>query len=370
MGEVEGDKILNLKIYIGAETIVSPIGIGMEENFESLTDNRSGCTFFEGAGFKKENLHLAKFKGQAKNFDELLEQGFQELSQNCTKDIVQSERTLVLLSTTKGNLDASISDSIYPSAAALQKKFSLHHFPFVVSNGCASGVIAINLAADFIQSKKYDHLLVLGCDVLSDFVLFGFQSLFAVSAERCQPFDKNRKGINLGEAFAGLILSNSKDAIKDSSIQYLGGSSANDANHISGPSRTGEGLFRSITRSFERSGVSSKDIDFISAHGTGTLYNDDTESIAFNRMGLGNVPLNSLKAYYGHTLGAAGILETAVCLACMRENLLIKSLGFEEQGTPEKVNVILENKKTELRTVLKTVSGFGGFNSSIVLQKI
>ena len=111
------------------------------------------------------------------------------------------------------------------------------------------------------------------------------------------------------------------------------------------------------------------DIDFISAHGTGTIYNDEMESIAFDRSHLTHVPLNSLKGYFGHTLGAAGVIETVISMQMLRNQILIKSLGFEQTGTSKELNIIKENKPAELRMILKTASGFGGGNASLLIQK-
>ena len=119
----------------------------------------------------------------------------------------------------------------------------------------------------------------------------------------------------------------------------------------------------------ERSKVTSQDIDFISAHGTGTNYNDEMESIAFDRLGLNSTPLNSLKGYFGHTLGAAGLIEVISTMKMMENNHLLKSLGFEEAGTTRSINILEENETQEVTTILKTASGFGGGNASLILKK-
>ena len=150
---------------------------------------------------------------------------------------------------------------------------------------------------------------------------------------------------------------------------YVSGSTSNDANHISGPSRTGEGLVRTIQKTLEFGGLNANEIDFISGHGTATIFNDEMESIAFDRLNLDQTSVNSLKAYFGHTLGAAGVIETAIAIQGLRENLLIKSLGFEKNGTSKKLNVIEKNKPAELNILLKTASGFGGCNASLIIRK-
>jgi 3-oxoacyl-[acyl-carrier-protein] synthase-1 len=359
-------------IYIGAEEIVSPLGQNTEENFRSICENRSGISLAAHAGFGNEPIHLAKinFLSEQNKFEFLLIDTLRKAVSLIDSSIVSSQKTLVIISSTKGDLDRTISNPFEESISALVKYFNLANEPVVVSNACISGVLAINAANNFIKAGLYDHAIVLGCDVVSDFVLYGFQSLFAVSSEPCAPFDVNRSGVTLGEGCAAVVLSRSKEIYESTPLQILSGTSANDANHISGPSRTGEGLYRSVKKTIEQNNLVADEIDFISAHGTATVFNDEMESIAFDRMEMSGIPLNSLKGYFGHTLGAAGVIETAVSMQMMRNNILVKSLGYCESGTSKKLNIITENKFSELNTILKTASGFGGCNASLVIRKI
>ncbi|MCS3867116.1 3-oxoacyl-(acyl-carrier-protein) synthase [Chryseobacterium ginsenosidimutans] len=132
---------------------------------------------------------------------------------------------------------------------------------------------------------------------------------------------------------------------------------------------TGDGLFASINNAMKEAQVSAEQIDFISAHGTATIYNDEMEAIAFNRMELQNVPLNSMKGYYGHCLGASGLLESIISMESALKNTLIPSKNFEETGTSKPLNIIKENQPAEIKYILKTASGFGGCNAAIVLEK-
>lgn len=360
-----------MSIFIGAEVITSGLGLSVAQNFEALQNNVSGIRQFKSKGFKGEDVFLAASNTTEKDIFEFLWQtAFRILTtKQLTRNILQDDRTLVIISTTKGNMRYGYRDAMLQPAQLTKAEFKLKHLPMVISNACASGVIAINTAADLIAAGKFDHVIVLGIDVISDFVLYGFQSLFAISDEPCKPYDCNRKGITLGEGAAIVVLSNDKTVYTETPVKYMGGSSSNDANHISGPSRTGEGLYRSVKKTLQLSGVKETDIDFISAHGTATIFNDEMEAIAFNRLNMQHIPLNSFKGYYGHTLGAAGVIETALSIQCMRNNTLIKNLGFDEQGTTVPVNVITENIETKVNTILKTASGFGGCNASLILTK-
>ncbi|WP_325096500.1 hypothetical protein [Chryseobacterium indologenes] len=149
----------------------------------------------------------------------------------------------------------------------------------------------------------------------------------------------------------------------------MGDSAINDANHISGPSRTGDGLYASIKNAMTEAQVRAEHLDFISAHGTATLYNDEMEAIAFNRMELQNVPLNSMKGFYGHCLGASGLLESIISMESAMHNMLLPSKNFEETGVSQSLNIIQANLPASIRYILKTASGFGGCNAAIVLEK-
>ena len=180
--------------------------------------------------------------------------------------------------------------------------------------------------------------------------------------------DADRNGINLGEAAATIILSSNKK-LSRSRITIAGGSISNDANHISGPSLTGEELYQSIQNAIREARLSSDKIDFISAHGTATVYNDEMEAKALALAELISVPMNSLKGYYGHTLGAAGILESIITIRSMEENIVIPSIGMDRLGVSIPLNICSSLLSASLSNCLKTGSGFGGCNAAIVFSK-
>jgi 3-oxoacyl-[acyl-carrier-protein] synthase-1 len=357
-------------IFISVGSIITPLGSSLNENLLNIENNVSGIKMTSNVGFKNEDIPLAKISSLKSNrFMNLLENVCKDLIDNIEHDILFSYETIYILSSTKGNILDFPNDAFNDAKLYIQKKFKQENDTLVLSNACISGVIAINTGAAYLQNGFYKNAVLIGIDVLSDFITYGFQSLFAVSNEVCKPFDINRKGISLGEAGAAVVLSKSKNFSKNYTAKYLGGSSSNDANHISGPSRTGEGLVRTIEKTLNRTGLASENIDFISAHGTATSFNDEMESIAFKRMNLQNVPLNSFKGYFGHTFGAAGIIETIFSIASIENNRLYKSFGFDEKGTSEKLNVITQNTDATINTILKTASGFGGGNASLILSK-
>ncbi len=286
--------------------------------------------------------------------------------------------TLFILSTTKGNIDLLGNKNTIFSAKQLQlwntaqllaSFFCNPNPPLVVSNACISGVLALLTGQKLLKQKRYKHIVVVGVDIASKFVVSGFQAFKALSEKPCKPYDKNRNGLSLGEG-AGTILLTSEPGLSDeNAIVIRGGASANDANHISGPSPTGEGLHLAIEKTLLATGEDRDHIDTISAHGTATPYNDDMESHALQRSGMDSIPVNSLKGYFGHTLGAAGILETAACLQSMRENLLVATKGFRTKGTAQEINVIKKTQAVPVNHCLKLASGFGGCNAGILLSK-
>ncbi|KAA0992560.1 beta-ketoacyl-[acyl-carrier-protein] synthase family protein [Dyadobacter aurulentus] len=358
--------------YIGAEVIISPLGNTAEENWNALVQNRSGISFVDGAGFGGGGMYLAKMPAlSAENrFENLLADALSATACRIDPNIISSPDTIVIISSTKGALDHNIKDQFGGPVESLIQRFKLANQPVVVSNACISGVLAINAAGKLINAGIYEHAIVIGCDVVSDFVVNGFQSLFAVSDKPCAPFDADRNGITLGEGCAATVVSVSRDIFQQNPFRLLEGASANDANHISGPSRTGEGLVRSVKKTLSANGVDPSEIDFVCAHGTATVYNDEMESIAFDRLGIGNIPLSSLKGYFGHTLGAAGLIETATSMQMMRNSELVKSLGYRSKGTTKPLNIITKNEKKRLSTVLKTASGFGGGNAALLIRSI
>ncbi|SEK27475.1 3-oxoacyl-[acyl-carrier-protein] synthase-1 [Aquimarina amphilecti] len=374
------------KVYIVADNIISPLGFSTEEN---ITNLRSNCTGIQKV--EDDNIWSETFYGAVINNDKLskaweiisensdyskLEKMMllslsKLLEENPQLDIIKSG---IVISTTKGNINnlrGKSDEKAYLSSISrtIQKYFKLDHTPKVLSNACISGGLALAIGKRMIQSELFEDVVVIGGDLLSEFTLSGFFSFQAVSPAPCKPFCKNRTGISLGEAAACAWLSSNIENVTKEAISIAGDASANDANHISGPSRTGEGLYISITKALKEANLDSDQIDHITAHGTATPYNDEMEAIAFNRAGLQNVPLNSLKGYYGHTLGASALIESIVARHCLINNELFASLGYEELGVSKSINVIAKNQNKELNRVLKTASGFGGCNVALIIEK-
>lgn len=363
-------------VYITSDSIVSPLGETSNGNFMRLAKGDLGVGRVQDPSLGPGTIMASRIKNsvEIQGMTRLETLSVRALENLSGLERLPSNKTLFILSTTKGNIRLLEQGKAGHPRLALHAlaDFLAHRYGFtksmVISNACSSGVLAMIVAKRLLQQHQYDHAVIVGADELSRFVVSGFQSLHALSDEACRPFDKNRKGLNLGEVAAAMIVST--ENIEREPIQVVGGGVTNDANHISGPSRTGEELALAIQQAIREAGTRPDEIDFISAHGTATLYNDEMEANAFVRSGVDQAPVHSLKGYYGHTLGAAGIVESIVCRHSLLNNFLIPSTGFEELGVTQKLAVIRSAEKKTINLCLKTASGFGGCNAAVVLKKV
>ena len=405
-----------MNTFVVADNIISPLGFTSSENFEQLKQMKTGVKRLENTPLSAEpvcaavintdklNSEFAKLTTnniEYKEYTRLEKMAILSindcLKQNSNIDIT-NKKTLLVLSTTKGNidlLDASLASKfdkkrvyLWETANIISNYFKNPNQAIVVSNACISGVLAIIIAKRLLEDTKYDTIIVCGVDIMTPFVVSGFQSFMAISNEVAKPYDAKRDGISLGEGCGTIVLTNDKSKVvtlsategrssraesRDEGQQLItvsGGASSNDANHISGPSRTGDGLFLAIDKTLKESNIQASKVDYISGHGTATVYNDDMESIAITDAKLASVPMNSLKSYFGHTLGAAGVIESIIGIVSMRENTLIGTYNFSELGVTMPINIIKETQSAVVNNCLKTSAGFGGCNAAVLFQKV
>lgn len=378
-------------IYLSYNNIISSLGFDSDTVVANIENEVSGLhvvtdenpeynyvsSLIDTVKLKEQFESLAP--GKNDNYTRLEQMMLLSLSQVVKESNIElNNRVGLLISTTKGNIDALDTNVPFESSksylAALGKTigdfFGFANEAIVVSNACISGILAVSIAHRYVKAGIYDHVFVVGGDVVTDFILSGFGSFQALSSEPCKPYDKNRNGINIGEVAASTLVTNSEDNLWEGSVVIKGGASCNDANHISGPSRTGEGLYRSIQSALNQAKMTANDIDYISSHGTATLYNDEMESIAFTRSGMQEIPVTSLKGYFGHTLGASGLLEAIVGVYALKHNVVHKTLGYTELGVTNPIAITNTTTNKEINTLLKTASGFGGCNCAVVFEKI
>ena len=377
-------------IYLSHNNIISSLGFTSESVVKHISNEVSGLRVVEDSLLLNESFCSALIDQNQ------LEHAFEKLNPKnpftklelmmlvslnsilSASNIPLNNRTGLIISTTKGNVDVLDKSMGFPQERAYLSvlvKTIKHFFGFendavIVCNACVSGILSVAVAKTYIEQGLYEQVVIVSGDIVSEFILSGFNSFQALSKTPCKPYDKTRNGINIGEVAASVLVTKNSEDLAAESVEILGAGSCNDANHISGPSRTGEGLYRSILSAMKEAELKAEDIDYISAHGTATLYNDDMESIAFNRLGLSQTPLNSLKGYFGHTLGASGLLETVIGMHSLYNNKLYPSKGFDDLGTSKPLNIIKKTEDKNLNVFLKTASGFGGSNTSALFKKI
>ena len=378
-------------IEVLGRNIFSPLGADLEQNYRAVMAGESALRLrgddsgWRGipdrpvASLLEDGFVLEGFS----RFESMVISSVSDALSSSEVD-PESPKCIFILSTTKADVESlEQGDSQYLAPAAAARKVARHfgmvNEHLVVSNACISGVAAQILAARLIETGKYDTAIVCGADAISPFVVAGFSSFKALSPQPCRPFDIERMGLNLGEAAATIILGRSCTAVGDSRSErgmtadekdrwyLLSGALTNDAYHLSAPSPSGEGCFRAIVSAL--SGFPAEKLAAIGVHGTATMFNDQMESRAIERAGLSGVPLSALKGYYGHTLGAAGVLETVLLMRCLEDGVIPANRGFEEMGVGGKVNIVPGELQTDRKAFLKMISGFGGCNGALLYSR-
>jgi len=378
------------EVFITNHHVITSLGFDSASNFKNLLEGKSGIKKYKrenDAVYYSAQVDKSKVDKEFSKIGDKVKYTVLEKMMILSINHILKESSLkitnktgLIIASTKGNIDALSSKSEFYNeknraylpqlGKQIQDFFNFENEPIILSNACVSGVLALAVAKRFIQSNLYDNMIVVGGDLVSEFILSGFTSFQAISDKPCKPFSKNRSGITLGEAVASVLVNSDKDSANKNVFQIIGGASCNDANHISGPSRTGEGLFLSVKSALREANIEANEIDYISAHGTATNYNDEMESVAFSRLKMLDIPLNSLKGYYGHTLGASGLLETIMGMESLNHNTLIASKGYDELGVTHPIKVINKTIQKPLNIFVKTASGFGGCNTAVILKKI
>jgi len=416
------------RVFITGCGVCTPLGNSPREVFRAVREGRSALRLHPDAFGCGESVFASLFPREGISgslFQDICLKAARAALADAGIDAA-SPRTALVLCSVKGEIEALGSQDVTLAASArkLADALGMVSPPLVVSNACISGLAGQVEGRRLLLSGLYDHVLVVGAEVQSRFIVTGFQSLKALSDEACKPFDAARKGLNLGEAAAAVVLSVSAgptaeenyfsgrrqknqfssaianpthvqaasagpaasenyfsgrypksqfpEAIAnpthaDAVWELVDGVIRNDANHISGPSRTGEGSYNALRYLLPL--VDPEDLAFVSVHGTSTLYNDEMESIALDRAGLSDVPICALKGSFGHTMGAAGILETILSMLALEEGIVLPTRGFETLGVSRPVRVSASEQPARGNSFIKLLSGFGGVNGAILLRK-
>ena len=359
-----------IEVHCIGRGVVTPVGNSPAEAFRAVREGRTALCQHEG--FPEPYFaSLLERKGVsgAAFFDHIAVAAARQALAESGIDPA-GERTYLVLSSIKGKIEAIDTEdvSLAASARSIADGLGVTTPPVVVSNACISGLAALVQGMRMIRSGLADHVIVVGAELQPPFIVTGFQSLKALSLNACRPFDAVRDGLNLGEAAAAMVLSAGMPGQAGHDAWTLvEGAVRNDANHISGPSRTGEGSFNALRAILKHS--RREELAFVNVHGTATRYNDEMESIAIDRAGLLDVPLNALKGIFGHTMGAAGILESIVSMEALEAGVVLPTRGFETLGVSRPVNVSAEERACHGSEFIKLLSGFGGVNGALLFRK-
>ncbi len=377
--------------YIIADNVLSPLGSTTAANYEAVRAGRSSLARYAGRSKRPRvgtsagmDDFVASCFSEAQRqalmvdgltwFESLVYHSVSETLTHCTIDVA-SRRTLLVISTTKANIEHLSSpdyERLQPaeSAKRIATLLGVTTPPLVVCNACISGVAALVTAQRLLMAGLYDTIIVTGCDIISHFIVSGFQSLKALSPEPCRPFDIDRIGMNLGEAAATIILTNGEGLrvngywlLVSDQWSMVSGAIRNDAYHTSSPSPKGDGCASAIRYVID--GTDPRSLSAVNAHGTATLFNDQMESVALAATGLSQTPTNSLKGYFGHTLGASGILETIITMHSVASGELPATRGFSESGVSGKMTLSASPMAVSGHSFVKVISGFGGCNAAL-----
>ncbi len=401
-GSATGKKDAAL-VAVVAAGVVSPLGFGLTETLDSLRSSRdcvSPVTRFsvaqcrcKTAGQVSDDRLLAG-RGKARR-SRRLHRASHMMIHALKEVLVQEPRfepELTVIGTTSGGMSygehyyrslrqagdlrrAPTWIANYPAQKPVidaQETFGISAPCQVIANACASGTNAIGHAFECVRSGRYQRVLAGGYDAISELVFTGFDSLQASTPEKCRPFDRHRTGMVLGEGAAVLALENLASARQRGApvlAEIIGYGISTDNFHITQPDPTGIGAQQAMQQSLESARVSAKEVDYINAHGTATLFNDAAEGKAISAL-FNGVPVSSTKGMMGHSLGAAGAIEAVICLLALQHQFLPPNINFGALDDHLDLNIVANKARPAvLRTALSNSFGFGGTNASILMRR-
>ncbi|MBR1570007.1 MAG: beta-ketoacyl synthase [Bacteroidales bacterium] len=355
------------RVFIQGTGLCTPLGDAPRDVFASVRRGESALRLHPDAFGAPEPVFAslfdrASFEGKSL-FPEICTRAASAAIAESGID-ASSERTGLVVCSVKGEIEhlGQADVTLAASARKIADALGVTTSPVVVSNACISGLAGLVQGRRMLLSGLCDQVIVVGAEVQSRFIVTGFQSLKALSGEACKPFDAARCGLNLGEGAAAMVLSG-----VPADWEIVSGAIRNDANHISGPSRTGEGSFNALQ--YILPSVNRDNLAFVSVHGTSTLYNDEMESIALDRAGLLDFPVCALKGTFGHTMGAAGILESIMGMLACEAGIVLPTRGYESLGVSRPVKVSSAGMPASGNGFIKLLSGFGGVNGALYFRK-
>ncbi|MFC1594298.1 beta-ketoacyl-[acyl-carrier-protein] synthase family protein [Candidatus Omnitrophota bacterium] len=400
----------NRRVVVTGLGVVSSIGIGWQEFWKNCIAGKSGISKIESFDTSKYDRH---FGGEVKDFQpekyidrrklkmmgraSQLAIGASKLAIEDSKlDLkrIDRKRMGICIGTTMGECQVieeidsiwtkkdagSIGANLVPQyqtsalSANVGTELGLKDVAYVFSNACAAGNYSIGYGYDLIRSGKADYMLAGGSDALSRISFTGFSRLYSMAPEKCQPFDKNRQGMLLGEGAGIVVLESLQGAQERKASIYaeiLGYGLSCDAYHMTAPSTAG--IMRSMRKALSSSDISSNDVDYISTHGTGTVQNDKSECSAIKKIFGGNgskFSVSSIKSMLGHAMGAASAIEAIACCLAIKDGVVPPTINHETPDPECDIDCVPNKaKKQTVEVALNNSYAFGGNNASLALRK-
>jgi len=383
-------------VAIVAAGVVTPIGQDLDAFWSSLLTGGAGITRIErfpvadlgvGLGGEIKKLPPAPRRAPECRASRLLLAAASELRSGGGALLARDPaRLAVVVGTALGGVAEgeralagavglrTLAGALYDSPARnLARGLGARGPVLTVSTACASGATALGVGAELVREGVADVVVAGGYDVLCRFVMKGFDVLRALTRDGIRPFDRRRSGTLLGEGAGLVLLARERDAADGPRLgRLLGHASGSDGSHIAAPDPNGRGLEYSVRAALAEAGVAPPAIDFVSAHGTATPLNDRVETNVLKRV-LGRraheIPVNSIKGYMGHTMGAAATLEAIMCLLAARHGVIPPTVGLEEPDPECDLDYVPRTPRpARPRIMLSTSAGFGGCNASLVLE--
>ncbi|MGE5606037.1 MAG: beta-ketoacyl-[acyl-carrier-protein] synthase family protein [Bacteroidota bacterium] len=398
------------RVVITGLGIVTAIGVGVEEFWKAAISCKNGITpieAFDTAEYPNKNGGEIKYFDATKYLSEILVKKLGRASQyaliaaqEALKDArltsVDCQGAGVIIGTTMG--EGGITEEIcrdiyhkksiaeYRSAYSKWAPYSINNIvnqelgltgdSLLIPNACSAGNFSIGYAYNLIQQGKRDLIIAGGADPLSEIAFSGFSKLKTMADDTCRPFDKNRRGMIVGEGAGILIIESLEHALKRGAKIYaeiLGYGASSDAYHMVMSHPEAEGIITAVEKALTNAGITPDEVDYISAHGTGTVSNDLAETLAMKAIfkeHYRKVPISSLKSMIGHTLGAAGAIAAAACCMSFRNNTILPTINFETPDPECDVDCVPNQpREAELNIVLNNAYAFGGSNSCLVLKR-
>ncbi len=366
------------KVYLTAANITTGVGNSLIESWDNLKLSRSGIKKIEHFNVDSIDFKYASCINRPDIIKTVENRNLELIKKtvNSCPDI--PENTFVIWTGIKGNaeyIESNSNDIILPSfyRKKVCEYLNIKNTGIEINTACTSSTVGIIYGAQLIAADKYSSVLICASDLVSRFAHMGFASLKALSESAAKPFDITRNGLNLGDGAVYLLLTDKSTAdnmgCKDT-VRISGWGISNDANHITGPDKNAYGLIEAINKTLKRAGKNPDEIEAYCTHGTGTIYNDAMELTAIDSIfGKKNFPVFSIKGAIGHTLGAAGGIETALCGICLKEKNILPTIGLKEPEERAKGRIMPVTQEFLGNNILTSNSGFGGVNASILLEK-